>query len=358
MDQHTGPTPDVAPEDPARGVEMFERDGSGALRPVVSGGSASGRGRAFGVSVPGAIAAALLVGALAFGANLGLSGAARDAVQASAPPVAAVEADRDGATDAVTEPDGVEPTKAPETEPGGEPTEEPDAEPTDKPDATAEPTDKPTPKPEPTDKPVLDLGLAAKEGAVVIEWSACRVDGAEVYKVVRSADSAVRWPRGDGDELAAVVEIGGSTRVLDDGAPAGKEAWYRVFCVRHTEDGYRVLAASETGSIVAPEPAPEPTPKPTPETCAMAIEAGVDGGAVVLHWDACEVDGFSHYRIVRKADGEGSLLGEVGEMGSTTYVDETAEPGVTYHYLVQAKGLIEGEYVLLGSTEWVAVTIE
>jgi hypothetical protein len=338
-----------------------------------------------GISVPGAIAGALLVGALAFGANLGLSGAARDADKASEPPVAEVE--KDGKDGEPVKPDAdVEPTKAPDAEPG-EPTKAPDAEPTDKPDVAEptdkptskpeatdkpepkpeptdkptpkpEPTDKPTPKPEPTDKPVLDLGLAVKEGAVVIEWSACRVDGAEVYKVVRSTDSTVTWPLGDGDELVAVVEIGGSTRALDDGAPAGKKTWYRVFCVRHTEDGYRVLAASGTGAIVAPAPTPKPTPKPTPDTCAMAIEAGVDGGAVVLHWDACEADGFSHYRIIRKADGEASLLTEIDDLGTTTFIDESAEPRVTYHYLVQAKGLIEGDYVLLGTTEWVAVTIE
>ena len=84
----------------------------------------------------------------------------------------------------------------------------------------------------------------------------------------------MKWPAGDGDDVIAVVEVGGAPKAWDEHAPAGKKVWYRVFCVRSTDDGYKVVAASETGSIVAPDKETEPTPKPTPETSIMWIEAG------------------------------------------------------------------------------------
>ena len=90
----------------------------------------------------------------------------------------------------------------------------------------------------------MSLTLSVKDGGVYIDWSDCKADGAEVYKVVRSSNSTVNWPAGDGDTLIAAVGIGEATAAWDKHAPAGKKAWYRVFCVRHTDDGYKVLVAS------------------------------------------------------------------------------------------------------------------
>jgi hypothetical protein len=184
------------------------------------------------------------------------------------------------------------------------------------------------------------------------------VDGADAYKVVRSKDSTVTWPAGDGDELIAAVGMDGSLKAWDEHAPAGKKSYYRVFCVKHTDAGYKVLAKTAVGSIVAPEATPKPTPKPTPEVSAMWLETSVDEDAVVLTWEACGSDGFSHYRVVRKVDGEGSVIAEIEDAGTTTYRDAAVESGKTYHYLVQAKGHIGDDWVLLGTTEWVAVTID
>jgi hypothetical protein len=184
------------------------------------------------------------------------------------------------------------------------------------------------------------------------------VDGADAYKIVRSKDSTVSWPTGDGDELIAAVGMDGSLKAWDEHAPAGKKSFYRVFCVKHTDAGYRVLAKSAVGSIVAPEATPKPTPKPTPEVSSMWLEASVDDGAVVLSWEACGSDGFSHYRIVRKVDGEGGVIAEIADPGTTTYRDEAVEVGGTYKYLVQAKGHVGDDWVLLGTTDWVAVSID
>lgn len=369
---------DLTPEEDWIGPAPVERTGAQTL------GRARRPATRLGISVPGAIGGVLLIGAIAFGANLSLVGASRDAdVDTSSAAADVAKADGDEGPDEPDKPDMADPTKAPGDEPGDEPTKAPESEPTDKaeptdeakddedgddaeptkkpePDPTKKPTPKPTEKPdaEPTKKPVLDLALAVKEGAILVKWSPCEVDGADYYKVVRSSDSTVKWPAGDGDEVIAVVEVGGTPKAWDEHAPAGKKVWYRVFCVRSTDDGYKVVAASETGSIVAPDKETEPTPKPTPETTIMWIEAGQDGGAVHLSWEACDSDGFSHYRILRKTDGEATVIAEIEDQGTTSYVDAEVEPGVTYKYAVQAKGQIEGEWVLLGTTEWAAVTVE
>jgi hypothetical protein len=358
---------EMAPEEDVLTPEPVERTGPAPR----SGPRHAGR---LGISVPGAVGAALLVGAIAFGANLGLVGSQdrdRDAT-ASASPAEIVAKDADATSKptkapeakATTAPDldptVAEPTAKPEPRTTEKPaaTEKPEPKPTAKPEPkpTAKPTPKPTPKP--TAKPVLEIAVVVKEGAVVVKWSACEVDGADVYKIVRSSDSTVRWPAGDNDTLIGAVEIGGTRKAWDGDAPAGKKVWYRVFCAKRTESGYKVLAASGAASIVAPEPAPKPTPKPTPEVSAMWIEAGQDGASVVLGWEACGSDGFSHYRIVRKVDGEGGVIAEIEDAGTTTFVDAAVEPGVTYHYVVQAKGQLDGEWLLLGTTEWVSVSVE
>ncbi len=99
------------------------------------------------------------------------------------------------------------------------------------------PAPKPTEKPAATTSPALGLTLAVKEGVIYIDFSECKAAGAEYYKVVRSSDSTVKWPAGESDTLVAAVGMDGKTAAWDKGAPSGKKAWYRVFCVRHAEDG-------------------------------------------------------------------------------------------------------------------------
>lgn len=370
---------EMAPEGDVLTPEPLERTGPVAIertrRPSAR----------LGLSVPGAIGGVLLIGAIAFGANLGLVASSTD--DEPAKPQTAVVLDDDAeptkkpakpepTATSKDETDGdkaATPTKKPEAEPTKkpEPTEKPDAdeakeddepEPTKKPEAepTKKPEPKPTEKPEPkpTAKPVLELALAVKEGAILIKWSSCEVDGADHYKVVRSTDTTIKWPTTGTDVLVAAVEVGGTPKAWDEKAPAGKKAYYRVFCVNKTDSGYKVLAASEVAGIKAPEKETKPTPKPTPEAYMMWIEAAAEGNAVTLHWEACGSDGFSHYRIVRKVDGEAKVIAEIENAGTTTYVDDGLESGKTYKYVVQAKGQVEGAWVLLGTTEWVAVTID
>jgi hypothetical protein len=214
------------------------------------------------------------------------------------------------------------------------------------------PAPKPTEKPTSTTPPALGLTLAVKEGVIYIDFTECKAVGADYYKVVRSSDSTVKWPAGDNDTLVAAIEMGGKTAAWDEHAPAGKKAWYRVFCVRHTEDGYKVLNSSPARSITAPAEKPAPEPK------AMWIEVTVEGGHVVVNWEGCGGELFSHYRILRKTGDSTTVVAEIENAGTTTWVDESVEVGGTYEYLVQSKGVIEGSYVLLGSTDWAAVTVE
>ena len=221
--------------------------------------------------------------------------------------------------------------------------------------AESKPDPKPEPKPDPKPEPKPDglgLTLAVKEGAISIDFTECTVDGADTYKVVRSSNESVSWPLGEGDTLIAAIGMDGKTATMDEHAPAGKKAWYRVFCVRHTADGYKVLTSSPVRSITAPAKDPAPEPK------HMGIEVSLDGGHVVIHWTACGGEAFSHYRIVRMSGDTTKVIAEIENADTTTWVDETVEAGGTYKYMVQSKGLIEGSYVLLGSTDWAAVTVD
>ena len=67
---------------------------------------------------------------------------------------------------------------------------------------------------------------------------------------------------------------------------------------------------------------------------------------------------FSHYRILRKADGDATVIAEIESQDTTTFVDDDVEPGVTYRYLVQCKGHVGDDWFLLGTTEWVGVSVE
>jgi hypothetical protein len=217
-------------------------------------------------------------------------------------------------------------------------------------------TPEPTPKPDPTEKPApseptLGLTLVIDEGHPYLDWTACEVDGAQAYKVVRSTDNTVRWPLGEHDTLVKVVGMDGKTAFFDTEAPAGKRLWYRVFCVRHVGDGYQVLSASATKSVETPsEPAPEPQ--------ALSLEIASEGGNAILHWEVCTADPFSHYRIVRTAFEGTTVVKEIEDRATVTWTDETVVVGETYHYTVQCKGHVGSSYPLLGTSGSVAVTIE
>jgi len=228
----------------------------------------------------------------------------------------------------------------------------------------ATPKPEPTPKPEATEPPAasIELSLSIREGKPWVDWSACANDF-QAYKVVRSTNSTVSWPKGEGDSLAAVVGPDGKTAILDGDAPAGKKVWYRVFCVRETDAGWKVLASSATKGISVPASEPDPEPDPI----GLAFEAGQTDGGVGLHWGGCDSDVFVAYKVVRSAGPnpsylpgtDGSQLIAVFEnAGVTSFTDHDVAAGQTWYYRVQAIGWMNGHKILLGQTPAIAVTVE
>jgi hypothetical protein len=226
------------------------------------------------------------------------------------------------------------------------------------------PTPKPEPKPEPTDKPAtsLALSLSIREGKPYVDWAECSGDF-DYYKVVRSTNSAVSWPKGAGDSLAAAVGPDGKTAIRDGDAPAGKKVWYRVFCVRETDGGYKVIASSATKAVSVPAEKPEPEPDPV----ALGFEVDLTDGGVKLRWEACGSESFVAYKVVRSAGSNPSympgtdgtqVIAVIENPGTTSFTDGEVEAGQTWHYRVQAIGYMNGHKILLGQTAVIAVTVE
>lgn len=327
-------------------------------------------------SIPCAVIGTLLVVGLAFGAALAPT-ASRDGSTAANDTSAAGHGGdyggQDGGDGDKGEGDGeaTDPTDKPGV---GEPdaTEKPgDADATEKPaepdptkkPAEPDPTAKPTAKPDPTTKPVepIALGLVIKEFHPFLEWGSCEGLDFDYYKVVRSMDSTASWPPADGDEMIAAVERGGARKAYDKNAPHGDKTWYRVFCVRKTEAGYKVVNSSSTKGIEVPE---EPTP---PDPISLGIDWSVNGeGKVVLTWHACEVDGFAFYKVVKSTSNDNpsylpwtdgtEVIGVVENMFATGWQDWAPDAGHTAYYRVQCIGYVGGAKVLLGETAVVTVT--
>lgn len=148
----------------------------------------------------------------------------------------------------------------PKDEPVDEPVDEPKDEPVD------EPKDEPDPTPAPAPEPVkLGLELGLRECGVIVDWSAYQGDGFGFYAVIRSRDETVRWPLGENDRLVAEIESRSRTAFEDCELDAGRKYFYRVFALRHTEDGWRILGSTSVRGIYVPADEPEPTPVPEPD---------------------------------------------------------------------------------------------
>ncbi len=161
--------------------------------------------------------------------------------------------------------------------------------------------------------------------------------------------------------MAAVGPDGG-TAVFDEEIGPGRKIYYRVFCLRALDEGYKVLAASAVKGIETPADEPDPLPEPS----VMGFEVDATGEGVVLHWERCTAEQFAFYKVVRSRNPNPSYLpGTDGSQvvaafensGVTEFVDEAADGG-TWHYQVQAIGYADGQKFLLGQTPVRSVTVE
>jgi hypothetical protein len=321
-----------------------------------------------GIALPAALGALLLAGTVALGAFGVVPTGQRDSAPADEPAKAVVDPTEKPEATPKAKPDA---TSAPAKEVApAEPTKKPEATPKAKPDATSKPKPKPTAKPEPkaTAKPAPAVGKLALEAArkaegVKLHWGAFKGDGFDYYKVVRSTNSTVAWPLGAGDVLVAAIGDRGETWAFD-AHPKADTYWYRVFAVRATDAGYRVLARSNVVKVVVPKPAPKPTPEPK----ILAFEANVTPDGVALAWEACGADGFRYHKVVRSATNpkptwplnDGSeLIAVIENPGTTSFLDTAVEPGQTWHYRVLSIGYLgDGTKVVLGITPVLTVTVE
>ncbi len=184
----------------------------------------------------------------------------------------------------------------------------------------------------------------------------------DVTRVVRSSNDGVSFPLGSGDSYAGVFGKDGPTSTTDTGAAAGRSYWYRVFCLRQTGDGYRIVAISPIRKVTTP--AAEPQPEPSPVGLDLSVEL-TDGG-VALHWGACSNDHFVAYKVIRSAGEnpsylpatEGSVVIAVKEnAGVLSFTDPNVESGQTWRYRVQCIGWMNDHRILLGETDVATVTL-
>ncbi len=276
--------------------------------------------RRLAASLPMAIGAILLVGAVAFGA------------QAIAPIIVPDE------SPIVV---GDETTPEPTVDVTAQPTVEPTVEP------TAEPTAQPTAEP-------LELTAALSGSKVVLTWTGYGAGDFAYYKVVRSADAEASWPLDEDDKLVAAISDQDQL-TFTDAPPAGATWSYQVFAVKSSEDGYVVLVASNVATVAVPKPTPRPT-----TNCNMTLKASVvstttmgDGYAmtvsspykVKLTWSKYRCDMFQAYLVLRadtsNVDGplpkDGvSLVAEIDSIGTLSTYDKAVVPGHTYYYRVIA----------------------
>jgi hypothetical protein len=332
-------------------------------------------GRRLGLSVPGAMLGALLIATMAFGAAgaPGLSSPAGDRTAAQA------DGELDGAWDeprdeapadepkdwvAVDEPKDGQPAKDEPKE--APPADEPKA---DEPKADEPKADEPKDDPaEPRTQAKLEIGLALSGSKVVVEWSACDPDGFVAYKVVRSTDNTVTYPKADNDLLVGVVDKAGATRFVDGSAPAGKKLWYRVFAVAKPDSGAWIACASALGAITTPapepEPKPEPEPQPKPEVGTLELAVKIAEGHPYVDWSACNAAGFDGYKVVRSKDqvvrfpaGDyDTVVAFVGPDGKTAFYDKEAPAGKKLWYRVFCVDKTDGGYVVRAASGAKGVT--
>ncbi|MDP9468832.1 MAG: hypothetical protein M3P32_08880, partial [Chloroflexota bacterium] len=225
------------------------------------------------------------------------------------------------------------------------------------------PKDEPPPSddPAPSENLTLEAVFNADWGKVVVEWSAFGGDF-EKYKLVRSTDGEAGWPLGDGDELVGVVGADGETRWYDKHAPCNVELFYRVFAVRHSGDGYEVLASSNADGATR-----ECSDEPPADPKALGFEVTQTAEGVLLSWESCPSEEFVVYKVVRSAtngdpmyplnDGT-ELIGVIGDSGETHFVDSSVEVGQTWTYRVLSMGENGDGWYVLGLTAALTLTVE
>ncbi len=314
--------------------------------------------RRLSASIPAALAGAFLITTLALGASFRgdqIPGAGSgDGTTAGETTADAPDATTPGvdATDGAGEPDGPpdgnpDADGTPDTNPKPDATPEANPEPDGTPDGNGGPDTTPQPRP---DAESISLVLRLDGGKVVVDWGRCEPDGFLAWKVVRSTDASVDYPKGANDTLVAVVEANATTSFVDGGAIAGRTVWYRVFGIAQGDGEAWVACRSAAREIH--------TPAPTPATETLGLTVSLRDGAPFVDWTACHAAGFDAYKVVRSTDStvrwplgdNDRLVAVVGPDGSTAIRDGDAPSGRKLWYRVFCVDSIGDGYVVRGSS--------
>lgn len=354
----SGEAPVRAPADDT----PFEQDTVRDLGPDPGHRGLSGRTRGLAMSLPGAIVGTLLVTALAFGVG-GWSpagdrepatrGPVPDATLGAGPDALATAGDDRGgdvadwtpAADVPAAADGSAPPDGDEAPDAGSPADE-------------------TPSPTLAPPRRLELGARVRtDGKVVLDWSGCDPTGFAAYRLVRSTDETVTWPKGANDTLVATIEDPAKSASTDAKAPAGRRLWYRVFALVRVDGTLVVGCLSNAARVTTPKP-PEPTPKPTTAPAALTLKATLREGHPWLDWSGCASDRFDAYKVVRSRDatvtwplGENDVLvAAIGNPAESAFWDKDAPAGRTLSYRVFCVDRTESGYVVLAASGVASVT--
>ncbi len=326
------------------------------------------------LSAPAGLGMLLLVGAVAFGHTSGFFASAPGNGTGTAT-VADDKADEPAAPTPKPDPIVKPTTEKPapkdsagddelalaERTPKPEPVEvapEPKPEPEVAPATYVEPIPQPAPPAPPTATLALSANAAEHPGKVVLSWNAFTGEGFEYYKLIRTTDGDATWPASGSDELIAAIGNPAETWAKDR-PPCGTTVFYRVFAVRHGEQGYQVLAPSNQVSAVAQ------CPPPPPATVGIGLEASVVEGKVHLSWGSCASEHVNAFKIVRSQanaepmypENEGTQLIAAVDPSQTTFVDASVASAQTWFYRVLARADNGGGTYIACQSNAVSVTI-
>lgn len=329
-------------------------------------------------AVPGAFGAALLIGAVAFGATSLRSAAEQAAAGRAEAPTVDVEPvfgatvaqeRRDSYThDPRPKPESTKPAEEPKATENAKPAEQPKAteaakpaeqpkvEPTAKPKPAPEttkpaPTEKPAPAPAPAQPGSLVLTGWAQETKAKLSWSPYAAGGFAYYKVVRSGDTMVTFPTSGDDVLVGAVDP--SATMAGDKPSCGTPWSYAVFAVAKSNGAYLVLAASNVVTVTTACAPPPPTVEVKPIGLTVSALPGV---GIQLSWEGCWREGFVAYKVVRSGshsdprfplnDGT-ELIAAIGDPNQTGFVDTAVSAGQAWAYRVVAVMKYDGSYLPL-----------
>ena len=148
--------------------------------------------------------------------------------------------------------------------------------------------------------------ITGKNGGVEIKWGG--VSGAAKYRLFRKSGSSGWTP---------ILDTTG-TSYVDGSVSSGTKYTYTVRCI--TSDGSAFTSEYDHSGLTITYLA-----APTLNSVAKG------GGGVQIQWN--KVGGASKYRVFRKTGSENWK--KIADTSSTSYVDKSAKPGVTYTYTVR-----------------------